>query len=138
MTYFYELGRSRTLAQNAAAQLRTAMAVYLVIYAIGGLLAIILPSLVGEALALPPPYGGIRPVGGLILLVAAFQIPVLQNAVRSRVPALIATCGRVLMALLWLIAGRHFLWIALFEIVFAILLAWLLYKCMGAELMSRP
>ena len=138
MTYFYELGRSRRLAQNAAAQFRTALAVYLVIYAIGGLLAVILPSLVGEALAFPPPYGGIRPVGGLILLIVAFQLSVWQDAVRSRVPALIGTAGRFLLAILWLLAGRYFLWIAFFEIVFAILLAWLLYKYMAAELMSRP
>jgi hypothetical protein len=108
------------------------------VYALGGLLAVILPSVVGHALALAPPYGGIRPVGGLILLIAAFQLPVLKDAARSRVPAVIATAGRFLLALLWLFAGHRFLWIALFEIVFAILLAWLLYKYMAAELMSRP
>jgi hypothetical protein len=138
MTYPLELGSAKRQAQNAAAQYRTALAVYLAVYALGGLLAVILPSVVGHALALPPPYGGIRPVGGLILLVAAFQLPVWQDAVRSRVTALIATAGRFLLALMWLVAGGYFLWIALFEIVFAILLAWLIYKYMTAELMSRP
>jgi hypothetical protein len=98
----------------------------------------ILPSVIGHALELPPPYGGIRPVGGLMLLVAAFQLPVWQDAVRSRVSALIAILGHFLLALLWAVAGGLFLWIALFELVFAILLAWLLYKYMAAELMSRP
>jgi hypothetical protein len=138
MTYSLQLGGSKQLAQNAAAQYRTALAIYLAIYAIAGLLAVIVPSLVGHALALAPPYGGIRPIGGLMLLYAAFQLPVLQDAMRSRVPALIATTGRFLLALLWLAAGRYFLWIALFEIVFAILLAWLIYKYMAAELMNRP
>jgi hypothetical protein len=138
MTYSLQLGSAKRLAQNAAAQYRTALTVYLAVYALAGLLAIFLPSVIGHALALPPPYGGIRPVGGLIWLVAAFQLPVWQDAVRSRVAALIATAGRFLLALLWLLAGRYFLWIALFEIVFAILLAWLLYKYMTAELMSRP
>jgi hypothetical protein len=58
--------------------------------------------------------------------------------VRSRVSALIAILGHFLLALLWAVAGGLFLWIALFELVFAILLAWLLYKYMAAELMSRP
>jgi len=138
MSYSLQLGSAKRLAQNAAAQYRTALTVYLAVYALAGLLAVIVPSVVGHALALPPPYGGIRPVGGLILLVAAFQLPVWQDAVRSRVAALIATAGRFLLALLWLVAGRYFLWIALFEMVFAILLAWLLYKYMTAELMSRP
>ena len=138
MTYSLQLGSAQRLAQTAAGQYRTALGIYLAIYAISGLLAIILPSVVGHALALPPPYGGIRPIGGLMLLYAAFQLPVLQNPVIGRVPALIATAGRFLLALLWLLAGRYFLWIALFEIVFAILLAWLIYKYMAAELMSRP
>jgi hypothetical protein len=138
MTYSLQLGSAKRQAQNAAAQYRTALAVYLAVYALGGLLAVILPAVVGQALELPPPYGGIRPVGGLMLLVAAFQVPAWQNAARSRVTALIATAGRFLLMILWLVAGRYFLWIALFEIVFAILLAWLLYKYMAAELMSRP
>jgi hypothetical protein len=138
MTYSLQLGGSKQLAQNAAAQYRTALGVYLAIYAIAGLLAIIVPFLVGHALALAPPYGGIRPIGGLMLLYATFQLPVFQDAMRSRVPALIATAGRFLLALLWLLAGRYFVWIALFEIVFAVLLAWLIYKYMAAEVMSRP
>jgi hypothetical protein len=138
MTYSLQLGSAKRLAQNAAAQYRSALTVYLAIYALAGLLAIFVPSVIGYALALPPPYGGIRAVGGLIWLVVAFQLPVLQDAVRSRVPALIATAGRFLLAILWLVAGGDFLWVALFEIVFAILLAWLIYKYMAAELMSRP
>lgn len=138
MTQAYQLDWSKRQAQSAAASFRTAMAVYLVVYALAGLLAIVLPSVVGHGLDLPPPYGGIRPVGGLMLVVAAFQLPVWQDAMRSRVSALIATIGHFLLALLWALAGGLFLWIALFELIFAILLAWLLYKYMAAELMSRP
>jgi hypothetical protein len=138
MSEIVQLGWSQRQAQSAAAKFRTAMAVYLALYAVAGLLAVIVPSVVGHALDLPPPYGGIRPGGGLMLLVTAFQLPVWQDAMRSRVSALIATIGHFLMALLWALAGGLFLWIALFEIVFAILLAWLLYKYMAAELMSRP
>ena len=138
MSEAVQLGWSKRQAQSAAGKFRTAMAVYLVIYALAGLLAVILPSVIGHALELQPPYGGIRPVGGLMLLVAAFQLPVWQDAVRSRVSAMIAILGHFLLALLWAVAGGLFLWIALFELVFAILLAWLLYKYMAAELMSRP
>jgi peptidoglycan/LPS O-acetylase OafA/YrhL len=138
MSEIVQLGWSQRQAQSAAAKFRTAMAVYLALYALAGLLAVIVPSVVGHTLDLPPPYGGIRPVGGLMLLVTAFQLPVWQDAMRSRVSALIATIGHFLMALLWALAGGLFLWIALFEIVFAVLLAWLLYKYMTAELMSRP
>ncbi len=138
MSEAIQLGWSKRQAQTAAANFRRAMAVYLVIYALAGLLAMILPSLVAHALYLPPPYAGLRPVGGLLLLLAAFQLPVWQDAMRSRVSALIAMIGHFLLALLWAVAGGPFLWIALFEIVFAILLAWLLYRYMAAELMSRP
>jgi hypothetical protein len=132
------LGWSQKEASSAGSHYRTAMAFYLAAYVVAGLTAILAPSVVRHALALTPPQGWIRAAGGLILLVAAFQLPAWQNAVRSRVTALIATMGRFLLAILWLTAGGPFIWIGLFEAVFAVLLGWLLFRYFSAELMSRP
>jgi hypothetical protein len=132
------LGWSQAEARATGSHYRAVMAVYLAVYALAGLTAILVPSVIRHALALMPPYGWIRAAGGLILLVAALQLPAWQDAVRSRVTALIATIGRFLLAILWLAGGGPFIWIGLFETVFAVLLGWLLFRYFSAELMSRP
>jgi hypothetical protein len=132
------LGWSQGEAAARAGQYRLALGAYLLVYTVAGLVLILAPGAIAHAGPHPVAHGWLRPLGGLLLLVAALQLPAWQNAVRSRVTALIATLGRFLLALLWLVAGGALVWAGLFEALCAVGLAALLYRYFTAELMSRP
>ena len=46
--------------------------------------------------------------------------------------------GRLWMAATWFVIGGGFVWFGLFDLLFAVLLAWLYYRYCVAELMTRP
>ena len=55
-----------------------------------------------------------------------------------RAPNLIGILGRLWMAIIWMFCGGGFLWFALFDFVFFLILAFLYLRFLQATLMSRP
>ena len=110
-----------------------------------GLACIFLPSWVAQVVGLPSPVptGWTRGWGATLILVTALYVPGLQDPLRSRAANIIGLLGRVWMATIWFGVWRFageggFLWFGVFDLGFAILLAWLYYRYCIAELMSRP
>ena len=105
-----------------------------------GLLCMFAPYFVSETFGLPPPVpsGWIRGWGATLILVTALYIPGLQDPLRSRYPNIVGVLGRLWMAATWFVIGGGFVWFGLFDLLFAVLLAWLYYRYCVAELMTRP
>ena len=105
-----------------------------------GLLCMFAPYFVSETFGLPPPVpsGWIRGWGATLILVTALYIPGLQDPLRSRYPNIAGVVGRVWMAATWFFIGGGLVWFGVFDLLFAIILAWLYYRYCVAELMSRP
>jgi hypothetical protein len=104
-----------------------------------GLLCMFAPYFVSDTFGLPPPVpsGWIRGWGATLILVTALYIPGLQDPMRSRYPNIVGVLGRIWMATTWFVIGG-LIWFGLFDLFFAIVLAWLYYRYCVAELMSRP
>lgn len=110
-----------------------------------GLLCMFAPHFVSQTVGLPPPVptGWIRGWGATLILVTALYIPGLQDPLRSRAPNIIGILGRVWMATVWFsvwyfLEESGFFWFGLFDLAFAIILAWLYYRYSIAEPRSRP
>jgi hypothetical protein len=56
-------------------------------------------------------------------LVTALYIPALQNPVRSRFANIAGILGRLWIATVWLVIGAGLIWLAVFDLFFAIVLA---------------
>jgi len=79
-----------------------------------------------------------RAWAGMVLMASAFQVAAWSNPVHQRFPSIVAVLGRALMALIFLSLGGGFLWFALFDGVFCVLLAIGFHRLVIAELMTRP
>jgi hypothetical protein len=128
-----------------AAQARTRRRIFqrilglnLVLQVLIGLACMLAPDFVSRTLGLPPPApsGWIRGWGAT--LVTALYIPALQDPVRSRFANIAGILGRLWMATVWLVIGGGLIWVALFDLFFAIVLAAFYYRLLEAELQSRP
>jgi hypothetical protein len=98
------------------------------------------PDFVSKLFGLPQPIpsGWIRGWGATLLLVTALYIPGLQDPLRSRYTNIAGILGRVWMGTTWLVIGGGLIWFGLFDLTFALLLAWSYGRYLRAELMSRP
>jgi hypothetical protein len=105
-----------------------------------GLGCMFAPNFVSHAFGLPPPMptGWIRGWGATLILVTALYIPGLQDPLRSRYPNVVGIIGRVWMATVWFFIGGGLVWFGVFDLSFAVILAWLLYRYYVAEIMNRP
>jgi hypothetical protein len=105
-----------------------------------GLSCMFIPYFVSSVFGLPPPVpsGWIRGWGATLILVTALYIPGLQDPLRSRYPNIVGIIGRVWMATVWFFIGGGLIWFGVFDLAFAIILAWLFYRYCAAEIMNRP
>ncbi len=134
--------RGRVAARRTV--FRRALGVNLALQAAIAITAILAPQWVAGLLGFDKftLVGWMGAWGGMMLLIAALQIPGLVEPVRARWAVIVGIVGRGALVLIYLTlaigAGVGFLWLALFELVFAALLA-TLYQALGsAEIMSRP
>ena len=75
---------------------------------------------------------------GMLLLANLFQIPAWRDPVHQRFPNVVAVTGRALMVVIYLALGGGFLWFALFDGLFCLLLGLTYHRLVIAELMTRP
>lgn len=137
------LGWTQAEAQSKRHTFQRILRTNLVLHLVIGVAAILAPGLVSGLVGLPDPVpaGWVRAWGGLLLIVTALYWPGLVDPTRMRWPNVVGIVGRAGAALIYLIAAAsfpQFLWMALFDGVFAALLAWSFFGLFRAELMNRP
>lgn len=145
MTDSLTLGSSVVRAGERKSVYRKTLGFNMLLHLLIGLGCMFTPHLVSQTFGLPPPVptGWIRGWGATLILVTALYVPGLQDPLRSRAANIIGIFGRVWMATVWLclwglVGERGFFWFGLFDLSFAVILAWLYYRYCVAELMSRP
>lgn len=135
---------TRDEAAAGHAAFRLILGLDLVLRAAIGVTAIVAPRWLSSKLGLAEPVqpGWVCAWGGMLLLVTALYAPGWFQPVRQRVLNAAGILARIGLAVLYLIVGmataRGFLWLAGFDLVFAVVLATAFLKLGRAELMTRP
>jgi hypothetical protein len=133
------IGWSQDQAKARRSTYQKALGFNMLLHLAIGLLCMSAPYFVSETLGLPPPAPDwIRGWGATLILVTALYVPGLQDPLRSRYPNIVGILGRLWMAIVWFVIGGGLIWLGLFDLLFAVILAWLYYRYCIAELMSRP
>jgi len=133
------LGWAQSEADARRTSYARALRIALLIDIVLGAYAVIAPTSFSGVLGIAvQPSGWVAAWGGLTLLAAALHIPGLLDPMRRRWSNVVGAAGRFLLAILYLVIGGGFLWLALLQVVLSLILAWLYFTFLKAELMSRP
>jgi len=134
------IGWTQSEAASRSRTYRGLLLVVLIVQALAGLGALIWPGHLSEWLALPAPTpdGWLRAVGVMLLATAVLYVPGYIEPRYQRVPNVVGILARLGLAVLYLCLGGNFRWLALYEVVVALLLAWTYWGLIRSELMSRP
>ena len=141
MTDSLSLGWTQAQADKARSSYRRLLGINLAIQALAALAVLVWASDLLALIHLPASGATAdwaRAWAVMLLLVSAFQVPGWQQPVFNRLPNIIGILGRAAMAVVFLLLGGGFLWLALFDAVFAVVL-YLSYRgLIIAELQTRP
>ncbi len=139
MTDELRIGWTRRQATTARDVYRGLLALNLVLQTGLGLLALAMPDTLSSWLGLTTGATGWLRAWGLWQLAAIlFYAPGWFDPVHRRWPNLLGIPLRLASAVLFLLLGGGFLWLALFDAGFALVLAVAYWRLLRAELMSRP
>ena len=105
-----------------------------------GLIAIIVPVWLARQADLPglPSSGWVQLWGVMLLITATLYLPGYVEPVQVRWPNIVGIIARFVLAVAYVHLGRGLRWFALYELMFAVALAWSYRRLLRAELMSRP
>jgi hypothetical protein len=134
------IGWTRAAADARCTAFRRVLGVNLAVQVIVGVTAVTAPRFLCEVLGLgdPSPAGWVRAWGWMVLAATALYVPGLRDPTRARWPNVVGILSRYGIGLLFLAMGGGFLWLAAFDLAFAIALSVLYLQLLKAELMSRP
>ena len=141
MTDSLSIGWTRAEADRALKAYRRLYGFNLALQSLGALFVLIWPAVLLDIVNLPAPEAAtdwVRVWAMMVLLASAFQIPGYLDPIFNRLPNVIGITGRAVMAILYLLLGGGFLWLALFDGVFAVALYILFRRLVIAELQTRP
>jgi hypothetical protein len=140
MTDALSIGWTDARANESRALYRRVLGLNLILHLLIGLACIFLPHWVSHTFGLPGPIptGWVRGWGATLILVTALYVPGFLNPLHARAPNLIGLLGRLWMAIIWTFCGGGFLWFALFDFAFFLILSVLYLRFGRAVLMSRP
>jgi hypothetical protein len=139
MTNELRLGWTRQKAVAAADAYRRLLAFNLVLQVVLGLTALTMPDRLSSWLGLAADATGwLRAWGFWQIAAILFYVPGWLDPVDRRWPNLVGVPLRLASAVLFAFLGGGFLWLALFDAVFALALAHVYWRLLRAELMSRP
>ena len=116
MTDALTVGWTRAQAATARIAYRRLLGFTLIVQTVIGLIAIIVPVWLARQADLP---GYVEPV-------------------QVRWPNIVGIVARFVLAVAYVHLGRGLRWFALYELMFAVALAWSYRRLLRAELMSRP
>jgi hypothetical protein len=134
------IGWTRAQSDSRRGTYRRLLGFNLLLQAAIGLAALAAPVWVAQTLGLPEPLpaGWVRIAGLLLLVVTVLYLPGWIEPVHARWPNMVGIAARAGTALLYLLLGSGFLWLAAFDALFAVLLAVSYTRLLRAELMSLP
>ena len=113
-----------------------ATAAWFVFGAVAVLKPALLSAMIGIAAAAAISF--VRPWGALLIVAAILYSRGWLHPRQVRWPNFVGIAGRLALALLYLTLGGGFIWLALFEGLFGVLLAWTYSRLLVAELLTRP
>ena len=133
------LAASRAAAAKAQKRYRCVLALDRGLRAAAALAALLAPGFLLGLLGIEVgPTAWVRAWGGLLLVVTALLLAGWFLPVRVRGANAIGIGGRGVLALVYLLLGGGFLWLALAEAAAAALLFWLYFRLFVREIMTRP
>jgi len=134
------LGWTMAQAARALRSYRLVLGFNMAVHVLIGLACIFCPGWVSQMAGLSDaiPVGWERGWGATLLLVTVLYIPGWHQPLIARMPNVIGIGGRLWMALIWLFCGGGFLWFALFDGFFAVVLALLYRRLLTNQLMTHP
>jgi hypothetical protein len=140
MTDALTIGWTRAQAATARTAYRRLLGFNLIVQTVVGLIAVIVPVWLARQADLPgsPSPGWVQLWGTMLLITATLYLPGWIEPVHVRWPNIIGIVARFVLAAAYVHLGQGFRWFALYELVFAVLLAWSYRRLLRAELMSRP
>jgi hypothetical protein len=105
-----------------------------------GLIAVVVPAWLARKANLPgpPSSGWVQLWGVMLLIMATLYLPGCIEPVHVRWPNIVGIVARFVLAVAYVRLGQGLRWFALYELVFAVALAWSYRQLLRAELMSRP
>jgi hypothetical protein len=74
----------------------------------------------------------------MLLIMASLYLPGWIEPLHLRWPNIVGIIARLALAIAYVSLGRGLRWFALYEVIFAIALAWSYRALLRADLMSRP
>ena len=140
MTDSLMTGWSQAQADGSRALYRRVLGLNLILHVLIGLACIFFPYWFSHLVSLPEPFpaGWVRGWGATLILVTALYVPGYLDPTHSRMPNIIGILGRLWMAIIWTFCGGGFLWLALFDFVFFLILGFLYLRFLQNTLMSKP
>ena len=141
MTDSLSIGWTRAEAAKALKSHRRLYGINLALQSAVAVIVLIWPSAMLDLVNLPAPDAATdwaRVWALMVLLASAFQIPGYLDPIYNRLPNVIGIVGRAVMAILYLLLGGGFLWLALFDGAFAVALYVTYRRTVIAELQTRP
>jgi hypothetical protein len=145
MNQTLSLGWTEAQAQARLFAYRRLLKANLLLQAAFGALCVLFPAWTIAWLGLAAePSAWVRAWGAMVLLVSLLYVPAWYAPVRARFAGPVGLLGRFLTGTLYLLLAlsgpelRGFLWMALFDLGFAVALSFSYFALFRAELMSRP
>jgi len=140
MTDALTIGWTRAQAERRRTVYCRLLALNLILQVVLGLVAILVPAWLAKTVHLPgpPPGGWIRLWGVMLLIMATLYVPGYIQPVFVRWPNIIGILARFALALVYVCLGEGFRWFALYEVLFAAVLAWGYGRLLRDELMAEP
>lgn len=140
MTDALTIGWTRAQAERRRSVYRRLLGLNLILMAVLGLIAIAVPVWLAKTADLPgpPPAGWLRLWGVMLLIMAVLYVPGWIQPVFVRWPNVIGILARFALALAYVCLGQGFRWFALYEVLFAAVLAWSYGRLLRDELMAEP
>jgi hypothetical protein len=140
MTDALTIGWTRAQADRRRNVYRRLLALNLILMAALGLVALVAPVWLTRAADLPgpPPAGWVRLWGVMLLIMATLYVPGWLQPVFVRWPNVIGIVARFVLAIAYLCLGHGLRWFALYEVLFALVLAFSYGRLLRDELMAEP
>ena len=141
MTDTLSIGWSQAAAAKALKSFRRLYGFNLALQSLIALVALIWPSLLLAVVGLPDPEIAaqwVRVWAMMVIMASVLQVPGYLDPMFNRIPCVVGIVFRGLITVLYILLGGGFLWLALFDGLFAIALYVTYRRAVIAELQTRP
>lgn len=140
MTDALTIGWTRAQTARRRTTYRRLLALNLILMTALALAALIVPAWLARVADLPgpPPPGSMRLWGVMLLTMVLLYVPGWVQPVYVRWPNVVGILARFALAIAYVFLGQGFRWLALYEVLFALVLAVTYGRLLRDELMAEP